>query len=228
MKSFFKRNLSAKVPFDVLLNGVDGLNFNVTPEKKVSSQAKKLIFLFVGKLEKDKGAHYFIEAFRQVHLKGKNFLAYIVGEGTQFEALKKTIAQNQLESKILLEGGKPQKELERFYRQADVYVSVNWYGNLSNTVLEALRASKPLVLYKSCKKTLRDFDTEELFGDIPFYIDREEPVQSLAKILLSLVEHPEQIEEKEKRIALLAKEKLMSWQDRINLEVALLEKIALS
>jgi glycosyltransferase involved in cell wall biosynthesis len=122
-------------------NGVDIHKFESKKEKKSDVKIK---FLFVGRLEKQKGLEYLIQAAK--FLKGKNdFEIVIVGDGEEAENLKKTAAEFEVERVIKFTGKLSERALIEQYTMCDIFVLPSLWEGLPLTLLEAAAAGLPII-----------------------------------------------------------------------------------
>ena len=69
-------------------------------------------------------------------------------------------------------------------KKLDIYVSLNKYGNLSNTNLEAISSEKAMIILNSDLKTKTDIFVDSFIPDNAVYrIDRNDIVNSLVNAL---------------------------------------------
>jgi len=103
----------------------------------------KFIVLFVGRLEKQKSVHVLVNAV--VFLKNNihNLQVEIVGVGSLTEELKYLTEQLGLNDIIKFRGNTIQPEL--YYTAADVFVLPSLFEGLGIVLLEAFRASLPII-----------------------------------------------------------------------------------
>jgi len=145
-RPFLERFISKKVPYQILLNGMDmPLREDFDPDslhREYDIPKDTLIILFVGRLEKSKGGEEFIRSMIKLKEQGKDFYAFLVGQGCLFNHLASLIAENKLSDKITLVGGLKHRDVYKYYAGSDIYTSLNYHGNISNTTLEALYFGK--------------------------------------------------------------------------------------
>lgn len=104
-------------------------------------------FLFLGRMTKQKGTIYAIQAMRA--LKEKGYVLKITGtlsDSGEDQELKSYIEKYHLEDYVLFTGFLKGKELEEIIARATCVVCpAIWYENMPNTVLEAYAYGKPVV-----------------------------------------------------------------------------------
>ena len=147
-KTLFNACLNRRTPYVVLLNGVDA-----DPEVEFFSVRKQHdlhgdgpLLLFVGRLSEDKGALEFVRTLIRLLDKGLRFQAVLVCGGSDTAPLARLVETASHGDRIKFVQSAPHAKVRQYFRQADIYVSLNKYGNLSNTVLEAIREGKCVVM----------------------------------------------------------------------------------
>ena len=184
------------------------------------------IILFVGKMEKNKGCIQFVESLVELNNINQCFYAIMIGEGPLFDSLKTNVIKNNLENKIKLLGGVRHDFISQHYQLSDIYVSLNLRGNLSNTVLEAIRAGKCLVILDKSIEEHIDESTEKIIpGDCAIRIDRKNIVKSLSSSLNMLLNNQDKIISISDNVEKLSSKIIMKWDERISYEIELLEKV---
>ncbi len=132
-------------PVIYIPNGVDTKFF--TP---VSQDHKEEIFtfLFVGRIEKQKGLIYLIEAVKLLVCSQKNFKVLIVGEGSLINMLQSQVRKYQLENFIFFVGKKDKVQLREYYQQANVLVLPSLWEGFPLTILEAWASGVAVIATK--------------------------------------------------------------------------------
>jgi glycosyltransferase involved in cell wall biosynthesis len=97
--------------------------------------------VFVGRLEKIKGAHTVLKAIKNC----PNISLKIVGSGTQEQELKQFVFENGLNN-VSFEGKKIRNETLQLIKNADFLICASeWYEVLGFTVVEAMALGKPVI-----------------------------------------------------------------------------------
>ncbi len=65
----------------------------------------------------------------------------LVGYGTNYKKIKNFISKNKIHAKIILN----EKQINKFYRKADLYVCSSLYEGLPTTVIEAASNGLPII-----------------------------------------------------------------------------------
>jgi hypothetical protein len=109
---------------------------------------------------------------------------------------------------------------------ADVYVSLNRYGNMSNTVLEAMsQGTCPCLLEPDEDGT--DESTARLIpSDAAVRVPRRDTVIGLARALSNLLADPIRMATVGRAATVFAASYLCSWEERLAWEVRLLERLS--
>jgi phosphatidylinositol alpha-mannosyltransferase len=132
--------------YNVIPNGIDTRHFspNVAPIDELCDG--KLNILFVGRLEKRKGADYLLKAYEQVKRDIPNSRLIIVGPGTKLrDKYEKQVKRRSLKDVIFV-GYTNYEELPRYYKTADVFCApATGWESFGIVLLEAMAVGKPIV-----------------------------------------------------------------------------------
>ncbi len=148
------------------------------PQKKSQDGSERVRFLFVSRLETDKGVLRLLDAWKLTHL--ENAELHIAGTGS-LAALVKTVAD---EKRTIYHGALSNEDLAALYRSCHVFVFPTRGEIYGLVVLEALASG----LYAIVSEDLKgNFDEFEKMGVLEYV--RNEPVtiaESIARIASSL------------------------------------------
>ena len=97
----------------------------------------------VGRMTAEKGAPLAAEACRMLRDRGFDICWHWVGDGNQWEPIRKVIAQHGLEDAFMMEGN--QENPYPYIKNADIYVQPSHYEAYSTTVTEARVLGIPIV-----------------------------------------------------------------------------------
>lgn len=131
-------------------NGIDTVRFNPNIDgseirKRYKIGEEKLIFS-VGRLEKEKGFQYIIDAFSLILNEIKDIKLIIAGTGRYEGKLKKQIEALNLTKNVIPCGNVPNEELPRYYNSCDVFVDPTArVEGLPLVLLEAMACGKPVI-----------------------------------------------------------------------------------
>lgn len=145
--------------------GVDTTFFY--PKNIVKEDNKPLKLITVGRLDKVKGQIYGIKVINILIKKGVEVSLTVIGEGEEYQELKKIISEYKLEKKVFLLGKKSQKEVRQAFWEHDVYI-LTGVASISEAresqglaTLEAQASGLPVVVFDSggVKYTVQDEKT---------------------------------------------------------------------
>jgi len=99
--------------------------------------------LYVGRLERSKGVDVLLEALAR----SDDVDAWIVGDGDQFESLRRRAADLGVTDRVTFEGWVDNSDLPGYYRSADLFVHPGrWPEPFGRTLLESLSCETPAVV----------------------------------------------------------------------------------
>ena len=228
---YLPRLISPEVPRSVLLNGVDPQLPDQQAVARIAASHGENgppVVLFVGRLEWNKGCHEFVEGVLEVLARRPGSLrAVLVGDGSLRHELADRIAEAGAGDAVRLVGSVPHEEVAAWLGRADIYVSLNHLGNLSNANLEAIAAGKCMIILDADHQTHTDMETTRLIpDDAVLRIGRDSMEANLAMALESLLDVPEKITSYAAATARLGKELLRPWDVRITHELDMIRHIA--
>jgi glycosyltransferase involved in cell wall biosynthesis len=126
------------IQFDQAYNFKSSLLYNFIPDlKKIDANSSKgKYFLYFGRLSREKGVEFLIDAVRDINVEIK-----IVGTGPLYSSLEKKKPEN-----VQLVGYKSGDELKNLIDNASfVVVPSQWYENNPLTILESFSFGKPVI-----------------------------------------------------------------------------------
>lgn len=131
---------------EIVPNAVDTRLFS--PDRKNMLETKwgisRPVVLFVGRLVKDKGVEYLLQAFSEVAREIPDVKLVIVGKGPQEKDLKKFQRRLGL-TQVFFLGSVETKFLPNIYAGCDVLALPSVHEPFGNVVIEAMAAGKPVV-----------------------------------------------------------------------------------
>jgi len=125
-----------------LPNCVDLDQFNKIRYKR----DKKIIFLFVGRIEIDKGLLYLIHAVKKLKNINKNFEVWLIGAGLNQNYFKKLVVGLNLSRYIKFLGKKNRDETIDCFYKSDVFILPSLHEGFPLTLLEAWAAELPVII----------------------------------------------------------------------------------
>ena len=149
MKDQIKTLLKKNIPIAIVNPGVDIEKFSKTNDLNIKTKYKlnnDFVFLCVGRLVKEKGFSYAIEALSK--MKNVKTKLLIVGEGVEYNNLNEITKQLQLEDRVVFAGGITQN-VEDFYLMSNAFLLTSVKETFGQIVLEALASKLPIIAWKS-------------------------------------------------------------------------------
>lgn len=135
----------------VILLGVDTDRFKFNEEARIEIRNKyniasdEVVFIYTGKIIREKGSHLALHAGIELMKKYKNIKLFFLGNGDReyIESMKVKARQEGLEDRVIWHDAVDNRELSRFYSASDVGV---WPHQESITTLEASSCKLPIII----------------------------------------------------------------------------------
>ncbi len=157
-RKFVKTSIAERIPG----SGIDYKKFSpiILKEKDPNT----FIFLFIGRLIKDKGIFEYINAARIIRRKFPNATFNVIGPFWTQNLKKNTITHTQLQNWIdegVIDYLGEKKDVRKFIAEADCIVLPSYREGTSNTLLEAASMEKPAIASNTtgCKEIVSDAET---------------------------------------------------------------------
>jgi len=231
IEGWLERALDPSVPRVGVINGCDvpaAVSGDGLDPRLAALPKDRTIVLSVGKLEWEKGAGEFVDGvLKALQRMPKALHALIVGTGSlEAEARSRVEAAGASEHVTFIDR-MPHAQVFAARARADIYVSLNRYGNLSNANLEAMRMGQCMVFPGAQPDSGIDVATDMLVPpDAVRRIPTADDTDALADALLELHADPETRARMGRSIAAAAERFIGGWDTRIAWELALLERLA--
>ena len=160
-----------------------------------------------------------IDAVALLRQRGVKAQLLIVGDGEERANLERQVQQLGAQEAVRFVGAVPQAAVARYVWASDVFLSLNELSNVSNPLLEAMRAGR-------CILTLDEGDTRDLIRDdeTGVLLPTGEPA-AIAAALVALAADPERRRRLGAAAADYARRHFWSWRDRLDAEVDAIEAI---
>lgn len=230
VEGWLRDGLRPDVPRVRVLNGIDPLPELADSELHPALAAlpkDRTIVLSVGKLERAKGADAFIDGFLQAWKQAPDGLhALVVGTGSLEDRLRQQVAEAGAAEAVTFISRLPFAQVAAARRRSDIYVSLNRLGNLSNANLEAMTLGQCMIFPQAQLDSGIDMATDELIPpDAVRRIPDAGDVRALAEAILDLHRNPAERQRMGAAIRQAAAGFLGSWQQRIDWELELIERL---
>jgi glycosyltransferase involved in cell wall biosynthesis len=136
------------------------------PDRWTVEEGEPLV-LFAGRITRQKGPEYFVEAAARVAAERPDVKFVMAGSGDRRPAMIARVAAAGLLPQFLFTGFLPPADLDRLYARADVFVMPSASEPFGLAALEALQHGTPVIVSKSAgvSEVIRDLLRVE-FGDV--------------------------------------------------------------
>jgi glycosyltransferase involved in cell wall biosynthesis len=220
--------LAKTVPVYKLINGVDYIEPSMIDIQDIHDfhdiPIDKFIILYIGKLEVIKGIYDFIEGFLMANEKINGRLhAVIIGHGDQSRKVS-----NLLEGRtnFTLIPRVKHNEIFKFHAISDLYISPNRLANLTNSNLEAMQSGACIAIPESQLDTGVDLVTDKMVTNTSVYRYNFPPTPSvISQVIINLYHNSDLRKALSENIVFESSRFITSWNERIKLEVDILDKI---
>jgi glycosyltransferase involved in cell wall biosynthesis len=218
-------------PWRVRLNGCDPVTASeegIAEVRRAVGGARPIV-IFLARLEPQKGCLEFVKAAIALLQRMPDCAdIVIVGDGPLRAEMESLVHASGQTARVHFVGSQTHAQAGRWLAAADLYVSVNLYGNLSNANLEALSAGVCLLLPTSDPGVPLDTATDRLIpADVAKRYNRARIPDSLAGALAELIRAPDEIARRRGATRVLKGKLVKPWDDVIAEDIAHLKKIAL-
>ena len=143
------KDLGLKAPSEVISNGIDLSHFKkIKTDKKIYTKfgltPETPIFLFVGRLEKDKNIDIVLRALA-LNKKKMDVQMIVVGEGRDANAFRRLADKLKLSDRVIFTGKVSDAVLEQLYSVANVYIGSGSAELQGLAVMEAMANGLPVL-----------------------------------------------------------------------------------
>ncbi|MBU0707877.1 glycosyltransferase family 4 protein [Patescibacteria group bacterium] len=123
----------------VIYNGVDVKEF------QSNSATKSFNIISTSRFIRRKGIEYLIKGFADFYKKYQTGILILVGSGNLEQELKDLVKKFDLDTVVDFRGTASHEQISHIYREADIYVLPSLNEGMSNSVLEAMASSQPII-----------------------------------------------------------------------------------
>ncbi len=157
---------------------------NVNEDKKTLTNSKKLNFIQVSELDKNKNLYASIHVIQMLNKNGIDAKLTVVGEGREEEKYKKIVKEKQLESKVFFKGYiKNKDQLKELYRTNDIFIMLSKQETFGLVYVEAMSQGLPIIYTKGTG--IDGYFNEEQVGHS---LDLKQ-IDNIVKIIRNIVEN---------------------------------------
>ena len=190
---------------------------------KLGINGETKLIITLSKLKNWKRVDRTIQVMPQV-LKGiPNAFLVIVGDGSERENLEELARTLKVDDHVIFVGAVPHDEVNDFLNGGDLFLSLYDHSNLCNPVQEALECGK-------CIISVDDGSTSELLsnGYNAMLIRKETLIEELPRTIITLLLDDKKRQQLARNARQSAQKHLLSWEDRMALEVTEVERVLLT
>lgn len=191
----------------VVYLGFDAIQFAPATGPKDETLKKYNIaapyLLYVGRLEKKKNIGRMVTAFVLIKEKYPDLKLVLAGAGgNQFDEIKQIIADNKLESEVIITGYVAHEDLAAIYNHAEIFLFPTLYEGFGLPILEAMASGVPVITSNQAPHT-------EVGGEAAIYAETGSP-ESLADGIMKILNDTELKQSLKEKGLLRVKE--FSWR----------------
>lgn len=228
IQNFKEKYLVKNVSSSIFFNGVKKKKGKVNYFQKINKKYhNKIKILFVSRLENNKNCDLFLQSIINLNenLK-KRVIIFIVGVGSEYDKLKNFVKKTKSQHLIKFLGAVKHDVINDIYDISDIFVSLNTTGNLSNNCLEAFNSGVCCIIpeenkHNGCDKIINKYIRKDSIIRVSF----ENMENNLTKTITNLVNNKKKISFYSNNIRKDAEKFLISWDQRIQKELLLLNKL---
>ena len=221
--------LNKTAPVHIMLNGVPTIegNTRISHTDLLGLPKDNTIVLFLGRLEPEKGCFEFVNQFLRAESVIPNKIhALIVGSGRSEQDIRNMVIEKNASDRVTFIKRLDHSQVLEAHKCADIYVSLNKRGNLSNANLEAMALGQCIVMLESQPKLSIDLITDSLIPEqAVLRISLENNMSGLKDAIVMLHNNPEIREKMKKNIRKVSDKILKSWDERISHEIKILKSM---
>jgi glycosyltransferase involved in cell wall biosynthesis len=153
--------------------------FSINGKNKLSNTAKKNEFLFIGRLNQQKGLESMLEALKIAVAKNSTVKLVIVGDGPEKFKLERIVSKHKLKDFVLFEGY--QELTLPYFLKAKATLLTSHFEGFPNVLVESIAAGTPVVSF-DCPSGPKDIIVPGVNGVLVPHLD----IESFAKTILAI------------------------------------------
>jgi len=208
----------------VWFNGIDKTwtpapEASATYRSRIGLLPEHFVLLSLSRLQWTKRQDRVVRAMELVVREVPNARLVFAGEGGSRALLQKAVADASLTPYVKFVGAVPHNDVQTIMGMADVFLQMNDYSNLGNTLLEAMVCGRTIVTWDAggTSQVITDNETGRLLPD-------PEP-HTVARAVLELIKDREKARRLGQNARRFVEEKLPTWDERVNMEIDLVEDL---
>lgn len=212
----------AKGRIKLIYNSVDFIADNSTEAEiaelrgRYGREAK--IIVSAGELNPWKGFDGIIRSLPEIERNFENKVYFfILGEGQEKENLQKLAEELGVSRQVIFLGKIGHSEIMNYFKAADVFILNSHYEGLSHTLLEVMKAGRPIIC--SNIEANREVIEDNKSGLLVNYNNSEEISRAVIKILTDPVLAESLVREAKEKL------KMFSWDETVKLTVETVREV---
>ena len=131
---------------DVIPTGVDNTHFFPVPRqealRELNVKERRRLIVVPARLSREKGVHYFIDAFAKLD---RDVIAVLVGDGPELPALRERAAARGVEDRVIFAGYQNEVQMRAWYSAADLVCLPSTEEGWPNVLIESYACGCPWV-----------------------------------------------------------------------------------
>ena len=227
-KEWMSKYLNINTPRIILINGFNNsVKKNKLFHRKVFESDKQYLkLLFISRLVKGKGCEILCDSLIKLSNSNIKIEMIIIGDGPQKKIMESKLENSKFIENIKFLGSLPHNEVINSYNQCDLYISLNEMGSLINTNLEAIKENCCMINLDSYNKFNIDIFTKKIIPNACVVrLDRNNTSEHLMNEINNFYNNREKIKLIQNNMKKLDKKFIPSWDQRINEEYSIIEKL---
>ena len=214
--NILKKNIfSKKTKVYHILNGSEFLKFKYFSLNKNNNKNKFKVIHF-GRFDIDKGTQKFIKTVHKIVKLNKNIEFLIFGYGNYFDFINNYVKKYNIHKSVHVLPKQNFKQIEKHMLKSDLYVSTNLIGSLSNSSLEAIGFGLPSIFVNTVEDKNHSLKNE--LNKNYFYFSEKKFEDDLSNLILKYYRSPQLLKLNSINIRSKFKNKISSWENRIEIE----------
>jgi glycosyltransferase involved in cell wall biosynthesis len=178
---------------------------------------------YVGRIEDKNGWDTFVDAIGGAALSVPNLHAVVIGSGSFFEAMQKRVKDHGLSHQFTFTGAIALPQVQTALLKADLYVSVNRMGDLSNANMEAIRSGCACIFARPLVPEQTNFFDALFPADSILRSGPANDPAALAASIAALAKDGVERAQRAQKTKEIGAANLPSWSARIDWEIGILD-----
>lgn len=152
-------NYKIKTNIEVVPNGIDLAPFDIVSKEydlqKINNLKKDIglnindkVILNIGRQSKEKNVELIVSSLKELKNKINNIKLVIIGDGPNRVDLEKFVDGIGLKNDVVFLGKKPRKDIEKYYKIADLFVTASTFETQGLTIIESMASNVPVAVKK--------------------------------------------------------------------------------